>query len=33
VHWSWACEVLSRAKLERLQRYTRRYIALANETI
>jgi hypothetical protein len=33
VHWSWACEVLNRAKLERLKRYTARYIALANETI
>jgi hypothetical protein len=32
-HWSWVCEVLSRAKLERLQRYTDRYIALANETM
>lgn len=33
VHWNWACEVLTRAKLTRLQRYTQRYIAIANETI
>lgn len=33
VHWNWAYDVLSRTKLERLKRYTQRYIAFANETI
>jgi len=33
VHWSWACDLLTAAALARLARITRRYIALANETL
>lgn len=33
IHWSWACEVLSRAAMRRLMAATRKYLALANETL
>jgi hypothetical protein len=33
VHWGWACEVLSRDRLERLERYTRHHLDIANQTI
>jgi hypothetical protein len=33
IHWNWACEVLSPSALRRLMGATRRYLALANETL
>jgi hypothetical protein len=33
VHWDWACEVLRPVALTRLRQATRRYIALANQTL
>lgn len=33
IHWNWTCEVLSASALRRLQRSTRRAIALANTTM
>ena len=33
IHWTWACEVLTAAALQRLMAATRRYLALANETL
>ena len=33
VHWGWACEVLSAAQHQRLERYTRYHLAIANRTI
>ena len=33
LHWDWACEVLTRSRLEALQRRTARQLALANQTL
>jgi hypothetical protein len=33
IHWDWACEVLSPSALRRLMAATRRYMALANQTL
>jgi hypothetical protein len=33
IHWSWACEVLTATKLQRLRAATRRYMDLANATL
>jgi hypothetical protein len=33
IHWGWACEVLTAAQHERLERYTRHHLAIANQTI
>lgn len=33
VHWDWACEMLAPARLERLVRWTRRQIEVANQSI
>ena len=33
IHWGWACEVLTATKLERLERYSRYHLAIANQTI
>ncbi|HEX8994432.1 MAG TPA: DUF6390 family protein [Ktedonobacterales bacterium] len=33
VHWSWACDTLDDTSLRRLMANTRRYLALANQTI
>jgi hypothetical protein len=33
IHWDWACEVLSPSALNRLMAATRRYMALANQTL
>jgi hypothetical protein len=33
IHWTWACEVLRAPALQRLMGATRRYLALANETL
>jgi hypothetical protein len=33
IHWGWSCEVLTAEQCERLERYTRRHLAIANETI
>jgi hypothetical protein len=33
IHWNWACEVLTPSALRRLMAATRKYLALANETI
>lgn len=32
VHWGWVCEVLSEAQRQRLERYTRHNLAIANQT-
>jgi hypothetical protein len=33
MHWDWACEVLTRSRLEALQRRTARQLELANQTL
>jgi hypothetical protein len=33
IHWGWACEVLSLAQRQRLERYTRHHLYIANRTI
>jgi len=33
IHWGWACEVLSPAQCQRLARYTRHHLEIANRTI
>jgi len=33
IHWGWACEVLSLAQHQRLERYTRHHLYVANRTI
>ena len=33
IHWGWACEVLTQAQYQRLERYTRHHLAIANQTI
>jgi hypothetical protein len=33
IHWNWACEVLPPSALQRLRAATRKYLALANETM
>jgi hypothetical protein len=33
IHWGWACEVLTSDQHQRLERYTRHHLAIANETI
>jgi hypothetical protein len=33
VHWGWACDTLSPAQRDRLERYTRLHLALCNQTI
>ena len=33
IHWGWACDVLDADQLERLISWTRRQLAIANETI
>lgn len=33
VHWSWACDLLDPARLERLRANTERYLGLANATL
>lgn len=33
VHWNWACEVLDPSALQRIMSNTRRYLALANQTL
>lgn len=33
IHWGWACEVLTPNQHQRLERYTRHHLAIANETI
>ena len=33
IHWDWVCEVLSAPALQRLMRYTKRYLTLANATL
>ena len=33
IHWNWVCEVLDAAALRRLMGNTRRYLALANQTL
>ena len=33
IHWGWACEVLTAAQAERLERYSRHHLALANQTL
>jgi hypothetical protein len=33
VHWGWACEVLSATQHQRLERYTRHHLAIANATM
>lgn len=33
VHWNWACDVLTREQVQRLERYTQYHIRLANLTI
>jgi hypothetical protein len=33
IHWGWACEVLNVAQHQRLERYTRHHLAVANRTI
>jgi hypothetical protein len=33
IHWGWACEVLSLAQGQRLERYTRHHLYIANRTI
>jgi hypothetical protein len=33
VHWNWACEVLQPEQVQRLERYTRQHIQLANLTL
>jgi hypothetical protein len=33
LHWGWACEVLTERERANLERYTRRHLAIANQTI
>jgi hypothetical protein len=33
IHWGWACEVLTGSQHQRLERYTRHHLAIANQTI
>ena len=33
VHWNWACDILSSEQAQRLERYTRHHIRLANQTL
>ena len=33
VHWGWACEVLTASQHQRLERYTRHHLDIANQTI
>jgi hypothetical protein len=33
VHWGWACEALNVSQHQRLERYTRHHLAIANQTI
>jgi hypothetical protein len=33
IHWGWACEVLSLAQRQRLERYTRHHLYITNRTI
>jgi len=33
IHWGWACEVLSAAQHQRLERYTRHHLVIANQTL
>ena len=33
IHWGWACEVLTASQAERLERYSRHHLSLANQTI
>ncbi|MGZ3581682.1 MAG: DUF6390 family protein, partial [Ktedonobacterales bacterium] len=33
IHWNWVCEVLDPSALRRLVANTRRYMALANQTL
>jgi hypothetical protein len=33
IHWGWACEVLTDVQQQRLERYTRYHLAIANQTI
>jgi hypothetical protein len=33
IHWGWACEVLTAAQSDRLERYSRYHLAIANQTI
>lgn len=33
IHWGWACEVLTAERHQRLDRYTRYHLTIANQTI
>jgi len=33
IHWGWACEALTAMQRERLERYTRHHLAIANQTV
>jgi hypothetical protein len=33
IHWEWVCEVLNERSLRRLMRNTKRYLAMANQTL
>jgi hypothetical protein len=33
IHWGWACEALTGPQRQRLERYTRYHLAIANQTI
>jgi hypothetical protein len=33
LHWGWACEVLTERERANLERYTRRHLAIANQTL
>jgi hypothetical protein len=33
LHWNWACEVLTKSRLDALQRRTLRQLELANQTL
>lgn len=33
IHWGWACEVLAERERANLERYTRRHLTIANQTI
>lgn len=33
IHWGWACEVLTLSQLERLVRYSRHHLTIANQTL
>jgi hypothetical protein len=33
IHWGWVCEVLDARQLRQLERFTRRHLAIANQTV